>query len=146
MDVVAARVNLMLFVSLRLQAGLREYTTPLRNPFRRYASACNGAMLLLEEAVGDLFEAVRVTLALQSLLRSKLEEMIGVEDQLQPGATPSSNVINNSLKKKKKRRSDDLANHDRALQVQVLDANVEYLLNNLKSLCSALLTSLANNS
>jgi hypothetical protein len=96
-------------------------------------------MLPLEEAVGDLFEAVRVTQALQSLLQSKLEEMIGVEVQLQ---APSNNA--NSLKKKK--RKSDLMSHDGLLQVQVLDANVEYLLNNLKSLCTALLTSLATSS
>ena len=140
MDVVAARVNLMLFVTLRLQAGLRDYATSLRNPYRGYTSACSRrALLPLEEAVGDLFEAVRVTQALQSLLQSKLEEMIGVEVQLQ---APSNNA--NSLKKKKRRS--DLVSHDGLLQVQVLDANVDYLLNNLKSLCTALLTSLATSS
>eukprot|EP01036_Dinobryon_divergens_P030992 gene30992-40322_t len=134
MDVVAARVNLMLFVTLRLQAGLRDYATSLRNPYRGYTSACSRrALLPLEEAVGDLFEAVRVTQALQSLLRSKLEV------QLQ---APSNNA--NSLTKKKRRS--DLVSHDGLLQVQVLDANVDYLLNNLKSLCTALLTSLATSS
>jgi hypothetical protein len=64
MDVVAARVNLMLFVTLRLQAGLWDYATSLRNPYRYTCSS--RALLPLEEAVGDLFEAVRVTQALQS--------------------------------------------------------------------------------
>jgi hypothetical protein len=66
--------------------------------------------------------------------------MIGVEVQLQ---APSKNA-NNSLKKKKRRS--DLVSHDGLLQVQVLDSNVEYLLNNLKSLCTAVLTSLATSS
>ena len=128
MDVVAARVNLMLFVALRLQAGLRDLAAPHQNPFGRYLSACNSALLPLEQVVGDLFEAVRVTHSLQCLLRSKLEAMMGVEDL--------------SIERKKKRKS--ALNRDRALQVQVLEANVEYLLGHLKSLCSALLTSLAN--
>lgn len=111
LDVVSARVNLMLFFSLRLIGEFAEGGSPFRSFFAEYTVE---EKLSFNDAICDLFRTYEVVNAIKILITNRIDEADRFMTRL---------VKRNDFDKTK------------ILQLQVLETNVDYLLEKLKLLC-----------